>query len=200
MIWAIVLAAGESKRMGRAKLLLPFLKKTIIEILLERILASRVNQILIVLGSNKEKIERKIKNFSLKKVFNADYSKGMLSSIQCGFRELPEEVEAALIVLGDQPAVKSSIINKIIEAYQKSKKGIVIPVCKGKRGHPVLIETKYKKEVESLGEGMTLRDLIHRHPEDILEVEVSTSSILRDIDNIEDYEREVQKKTIILLN
>ena len=194
MIWAVILAAGESKRMGEAKLLLPFGEKTIIETVIDNVVQSKVEKILVVLGSNREKIERKIKNYFLKIAFNPDFQSGMLSSVHEGFQALPEYAQAALIVLGDQPFSATSVIDDLIDAYRKKGKGIVLPVYKGERGHPVLIDMKYRSEIENLSPDIGLRGTVYNHPEDIEEVEVKDQSILRDIDYLKDYEKELKKK------
>jgi molybdenum cofactor cytidylyltransferase len=193
MIWAMILAAGESRRMGKAKLLLPFKGKTIIETIIKNVIRSKADKILVVLGSDKEKIERKIKSFPLEFAFNPDYRSGMLSSIQRGFKALPEDAQAVLIILGDQPSVSSQVINKIIAAYKKTSKGIVLPVYKKERGHPVLIDIKYRQEVAKLSPKIGLRKLVYNRPDDIFEVKVETSSVLRDIDDAEDYRKELEK-------
>jgi len=187
MIWALVLAAGESIRMGRSKQLLPFANKTILETVIDHIKQSTVDETLVVLGSNREKIEEVIKNLPVKSVYNPRFKEGMLTSVQKGFVSLPEEVEAVLVFLGDQPMIPSSVIDQIVSAYQSSEKGIVLPVYGQKRGHPVLINTKYRQELANLNPEIGLRELIHDHPEDILEVNLDSSSILEDIDTPEDY-------------
>ncbi|MGB3863997.1 MAG: nucleotidyltransferase family protein [Candidatus Aminicenantaceae bacterium] len=187
MIWALVLAAGESIRMGRSKQLLPFANKTILETVIDHINQSTVDETLIVLGSNREKIEEVIKNLPVKSVYNPRFKEGMLTSVQKGFVSLPEEVEAVLVFLGDQPMIPSSVIDQIVSAYHSSEKGIVLPVYGQKRGHPVLIDTKYRQELANLNPEIGLRELIHDHPEDILEVNLDSSSILEDIDTPEDY-------------
>jgi len=194
MIWGMILAAGESKRMGKPKLLLPFGEKTIIETIIDSVIQSKLDDVLVVLGAHREKIEKKIKDFSIKIVVNPNFKNDMLSSVQCGFRALPEDVEASLVILGDQPEISSALINKIVEAYKKSKKGIVLPVYRKNRGHPVLIDMKYQGEIEDLNPDLGLRNLVYKHAEDILEVEVITPSILQDIDTIEDYNRELKSK------
>jgi len=193
MIWAMILAAGESTRMGKPKLLLPFGNKTIIESIIEKVIPSKVDRTLVVLGSGWEKIEPKIKRFPLKITVNPHFKKGMLSSVQWGFKTLPKKARAALVLLGDQPAVSTVVLDKIIDAYQATKKGIVLPVYKKERGHPVLIDLKYKGEVESLSHQVGLRGLVYSHPEDIMEVKVKTASILKDIDYLEDYQKELAK-------
>ncbi len=194
MIWAVILAAGESKRMGEAKLLLSFGEKTIIETVINNVIQSRVEKILVVLGSAREKIEQKIKNYSLKIAFNPNFRSGMLSSVHTGFQALPEHAQAALVVLGDQPSISTSVINELIDAYKRTRKGIVLPVYKSERGHPVLIDMKYRSEVENLSPEVGLRGTVYNHPKDILEVDVETSTIFQDIDYMEDYEKELKKK------
>jgi len=135
MIWAMILAAGESKRMGKPKLLLPFGEKTIIETIVETVVSSKVEKTLVILGSDRKKMEERIKNYPVKIVYNRDFRSGMLSSVQCGFRALPEDIRAVLVVLGDQPKISTIVINKLIDAYKSSGKGIVLPVYKKERGH-----------------------------------------------------------------
>ncbi len=190
----MILAAGESRRMGQPKLLLSFGEKTIIETVVEKVVSSKVDNTLVVLGSEREEVEEKIKNFPVKVAFNPDYPSGMLSSVLCGFKTLPEETQAVVVVLGDQPSVSKEVIDKIIDAYQKTGKGIVLPVYEKERGHPVLIDMKYKAEVECLSPDIGLRGTVYSHPEDILEVEVDAPEILQDIDDEADYRRELKNK------
>ena len=190
----MILAAGESKRMGKSKLLLPFGGKTIIETVIKSVIQSKVEGVLVVLGSDFKKIEEKIKNYSLEIVINPDFQSGMLSSVQKGFQALPKNAQAVLVILGDQPSISTAVINKIVNAYKKTGKGIVLPVYRKNRGHPVLIDVKYREEVEKLSPDLGLRGTVYSHPEDILEVDVETSNILRDIDDEEDYKRELKNK------
>lgn len=190
----MILAAGESRRMGQPKLLLPFGEKTIIETVIECVVSSKVDNTLVVLGSERENVEEKIRNFPVKIAFNADYQSGMLSSVLCGFKTLPQDTQAVVVILGDQPSVSKEVIDKIIDAYQKTGKGIVLPVYQKERGHPVIIDMKYKDEVEHLSPDIGLRGTVYSHPEDILEVEVDMPSILQDIDDEADYQRELKNK------
>ena len=91
MIWAMILAAGESERMGQPKLLLPFREKTIIETVVETVVSSKVDNTLVVLGSERKKIENKLNQLPVKMAFNPNFTSGMLSSIRYGFRTLPDE-------------------------------------------------------------------------------------------------------------
>ena len=190
-IWAIILAAGASTRMKTQKLLLPWNKKTIVETVVEKAFEVVHSNVVVVLGSHHEKIFRQINNPSLKYTINHNYMDGMLSSVICGFRALPENADAAFLCLGDQPQLSPQIFQKVAEAWKESEKGIVIPTYQGKRGHPVLIETKYKSEIEKLELEKGLRVLSQKFAEDVHEVECGFAEILRDIDTPEDYKKEI---------
>lgn len=194
MIWAMILAAGESKRMGKPKLLLPFGEKTMIEAVIGNVVQSKAENILVVLGSDREKVEEKIQGLPVEVVFNPNFREGMLSSAQIGFQKLPEDTQAVLVFLGDQPAISHTVIDTVIDAYNRTKKGIVLPVYEGNRGHPVLIDMKYKGEIKKLSADVGLRGVVYSHPGDIEEVGVETPSVLQDIDDAEDYDRELKNK------
>lgn len=187
MIWAVVLAAGESKRMGRPKLLLPYGKTTIIETVIDRVTASRVDQTLVALGSRWRTLKKQIREYAISTAVNPGYQTGMLSSVQRGIAALPDKCRAAVVVLGDQPDVLPEVINLLIDAYHRGKKGIVVPVYRRKRGHPILIDLKYRREIKTLRPQIGLRELMQRHPQDILEVRVPDSGVLHDIDVPGDY-------------
>jgi molybdenum cofactor cytidylyltransferase len=194
MVWALVLGAGESKRMGKPKLLLTFGDKTIIEHILDNISQSKAGKILLVLGSHREEILIKIGGRPVETVINYRYREGMLSSIQTGFEALPQDASAALVCLGDQPFIPFSVFDALIETYGRTKKGIVLPVYQKKRGHPILIDMKHRQEILDLSPKIGLRALVHNHPQDVQEVAVETPQILKDIDYPEDYQSQLERK------
>lgn len=187
MIWAVVLAAGESKRMGRPKQLLPFGGRTVIETALRHIVASAVDKTLVVLGANRERIEAVIKDLPVEMTVNPDFRAGMLSSAQWGIRRLPAAARAALIFLADQPWIRAGTINRVIDEYGRTNKGLVLPVYGNSGGHPLLVDLKYRLEIEDLSPTAGLRELLSRHPEDVRRVEIDDPDILRDMDNPSDY-------------
>lgn len=186
-IWGIVLAAGESTRMKAQKLLLQYQGKTMIEKVIENVTNSEIDRTLVVVGCNKDEILGVIAHLPVSHCNNDNYKKGMLSSVKAGFRSLPESFDAVLIFQGDQPMITSEAVNIVIHAYRQSNQGIVIPVCQKKRGHPLLIDSKYREEIEKLEDEEGLRGLARKYPEDVLEVDVNLPGILRDIDTPEDY-------------
>lgn len=193
-IWAIVLAAGKSTRMKKQKLLLPFKGQTIVETVIQKIIPVLKSNIVVVLGSHHNEIKRKISNLQVETCFNKNFENGMLSSVICGFSNLPEDAEAAMVFLGDQPQISTEAAQKVADVWNQSKNGIVIPTFNGKRGHPVLIETKYKSAINNLDPNKGLRQLMEENENDIAEVEIEAPEILRDIDTPEDYEYEIKKE------
>jgi len=187
MIWAIILAAGESRRMGRPKLLLPYGDETIIEAVIRNVTASRVEGILVVLGAHRRSMEEKIRGFAVKKVINRKYKEGMFSSVLRGLASLPRSARAAALFLADQPGIPAKVIDSLVEAFHRTEKGLAVPVYRKRRGHPLLLDLKYRREIEALPPDVGLRGLLRAHPEDILEVRVSCPAVLRDIDSPEDY-------------
>ncbi len=187
MITAVILAAGESKRMKTQKLLLPYGEGTVVEAVVRAAIDSSVDGVLVVLGSDGEEIREKLGGYEVEFVVNDDYRKGMLSSVQAGFRALPEKVRAAVLMLGDQPEVSEEINDELVARYRETRRGIVIPTHGGRRGHPIVIDTKYKKEIAALDPEAGLRKLRLDHPEDVLEVELPFPAILHDLDTPADY-------------
>ena len=185
--WAIILAAGSSRRMGSQKLLMPFGEKTIIETVVDQVLNSQVNEVVVVLGADHEKVRQILGDRPVKFCHNEDHEKGMFSSIICGLRSVPTDAEAALIYLGDQPGIPPAVTNAVIDAYNEELYGIVIPVHMHRRGHPLLVDLKYRRQIENLDLEQGLRALRHHFPQDVLEVEVDEPGILVDIDTPEDY-------------
>ena len=185
--WAIILAAGESGRMHTNKLLLPYLGKTMIETVIDHVRDSEINHIMVVLGAYSHELLPLISRLPVKHCYNSEYKRGMLSSVQCGLRNIPVTMDAVLIFLGDQPAIPAEVSSILISEYHKSDKGIVIPVHKGRRGHPLLIDRKYRSTIGILDQSVGLRDLLYKYPDDVLEVNVEFPEILKDIDTPQDY-------------
>jgi len=145
------------------------------------------------LGSHREESQQQCGRKPLHFCVNENYMDGMLSSAICGFRALPASANAALIFLGDQPQIPSQVAGLVIDTWLQSKKGIIMPTFNSRRGHPVLIETRYKTEIEKLDPNKGLRTLSEIFKKDVAEVECDVAEILHDIDTPEEYE-EISKK------
>jgi molybdenum cofactor cytidylyltransferase len=192
-IWAIILAAGESKRMGLPKMLLDFGGRKMLEMTISNVRGSAVDNTVVVLGAHKDEILKVIGSLPVIFCENVNYSDGMLSSLKCGISCLPLQFEALVVFQGDQPFIDPSVTNMVIEAYKSSGKGIVIPVCKGKRGHPLLLDHKYIPEIAGINTKVGLRELAMKFPHDVLEVETGNRRIFRDFDTYDDYLNEIDQ-------
>jgi len=188
----IILSAGESRRMGELKPLLPFAKKTIIETVIDNFLNADLFEIIVVLGYCAEKIQKVISKYPIKIAINENYLNGMLSSVQCGINFADESAEGFLIGLCDQPSIDHLIISKILSQFCNQRNGIILPVHNNKRGHPIIIANRYKNEIFQLDNNIGLRQLIDCHKNDISLVEIESDVIIRDIDFPEDYKHELR--------
>lgn len=193
MISAIILAAGESKRMGQPKQLLPFRGSTLLGQIVENLLQSQAAETIVVLGYQAEKIIPQIAREPIRIVVNPDFEQGMSSSIKCGLSHISEAADGVMIVLGDQPLIEKETIDLLIEKHRQSERGIILPVYKGIRGHPVIFKMKYKDELLRLTGDIGGRQIIEWHPSDVLEVEVDSESVVISIDAESDYQSLVGK-------
>jgi molybdenum cofactor cytidylyltransferase len=187
MLSAIILAAGESKRMGKPKQLLPLGKSTLLEQAIDNLLNSSVDETIVVLGHKAEEITEKIANKPVKVVINPDYQQGMSTSIVAGLIMVDPRSQAVMLALGDQPLVTSRTINQLIEAFNKNRKGIAVPTYRGRRGHPIIFDIKYKAELFKLKGDIGGREIIQNHPKDVFMVAVDSESVVSDIDTQGDY-------------
>ncbi len=193
-IHGIILAAGTSSRMGKPKMLLPFGGTTVIGTLILQTVLSELENVTVVLGANADQLSRETDRYEVRTVLNTAYENGMLSSVQCGIKALPDTTSAVMIMLGDQPMITREVINTVIQAYRQSEKKLIVATYKGKRGHPLLIGSRYFREILKLSGENSLKDILLKYPEEIEEVEVDDPAILRDIDTEDDYIKEIENQ------
>jgi molybdenum cofactor cytidylyltransferase len=191
MLSAILLAAGESKRMGEPKQLMPLGKHTLLEQAIDNLLNSSVDETIVVVGHKAEEITRAIATKPVKIMFNPNYQQGMSTSIVAGLILVDPRSQAVILALGDQPLVESRTINQLIDAFNSHDKGIAVPTHRGKRGHPIIFDIKYKAELLELEGDIGGRDIIGQHPDDVLEVAVDSESVISDIDTRDDYQSQL---------
>jgi molybdenum cofactor cytidylyltransferase len=189
MIAAIVLAAGRSVRMGTQKLLLPIGDRPVITRIVDELLASPVDQIIVVVGAEAERIREALGNRAVTVVRNPEATGDMLSSVRCGLRAVPESGEAILVALGDQPGLTRGLVAELLRAFRSTGRRIVVPVCAGRRGHPLLFAVSLKDEVLVKYDGVGLQGLLETHAAEVLECPVVSPAMLEDMDSPEDYER-----------
>jgi molybdenum cofactor cytidylyltransferase len=189
MIGAVILAAGQSRRMGRNKLLLPYGTATVLETVVTEVTACpAVSDVVVVTGHEPDRIAALLAPYPVRCVFNPAYTRAeMLVSLQTGLRSLASDVQAALIIPGDHPRLRRDIIQRVIDAHQPG--ALVIPSYQMKRGHPLLIDRAWWDELLALPETASLRDFIRAHEDHIRYVVVDTDSVLQDMDTPDEYQR-----------
>lgn len=195
---AIILAAGESRRIGQPKQLLPFGGKTMLECVIDAFRSPRVDEIIVVLGHKAEEITAKIGSQAETPVpptivRNKRYQQGMFTSVQAGLRALPEQATLVMIGLCDQPRLLPTTVEKLINEFEKKQHKILIPMYEGRQGHPLLFRAAYAKEILALDESLTLKHLLAAHAADVARLPVTDEGVLIDIDDRTAYERELRQ-------
>ncbi len=187
-ITAVVLAAGQSKRIGRSKQLLPWGETTVLGQTLRNLKESAVHDILVVSGAEAVKVEAISRAEGVPTLHNSRFASGeMLSSLQTAVAQLPANRSAVLVTLADQPMITAPDIDLLLHAYWQGSDGIVAPEYNGRRGNPVLIDRCHFAELLALPTGTAPRDLLRRHS--VTLIPAMTEAVLQDIDNLEDYEQ-----------
>jgi molybdenum cofactor cytidylyltransferase len=190
---AVVLAAGRAERMGRLKQLLPFGDRTVIETVVQTLLATDVDEIVVVLGSRVDDVRAVLADLPIRCVVNPDYEAGMFSSVLCGLAHVEADSEGLMLLLGDQPQIRVSVVQVVLDRFRSTDKGIVIPEVEGSRGHPVAIDIgRYGEVIRALDGSEGLKPLVRGHSADTELILVQDDAILRDMDTPEDYERELR--------
>ncbi len=191
-VGAVILAAGMSRRMGQAKVLLPWSeRRTVLEQIIDQLLLARVPHVTVVTGHRAGEVRELAMRAGVFATHNEQYATGeMLSSLKAGLRAMPDHISAALVVLGDQPRIQAKVIAQVLSAYAEGKGDIVAPSYKMRRGHPILIDRRYWAEILALPDDGAPRMVIDRHQDAIAYVNVDTDSVLRDMDTPEEYRQE----------
>jgi molybdenum cofactor cytidylyltransferase len=187
MISAILLAAGQSKRMnGENKLTkkiqgIPLIKNSV-----KNILSSSVDELIVVLGYQKKIIEKLIdKNEKIKTVFNRNFENGIASSIKTGLNHLSEKTEAFFICLGDMPLVNYNIYNQLIKS--KDNKKIIVPIYKGQQGNPVLFDKSMKEKIMNISGDVGAKKILELNKDKILNLEINDQNITKGFDTQDNF-------------
>jgi molybdenum cofactor cytidylyltransferase len=192
MLTAIVPAAGMSTRMGRNKLLLSFKGKPLIAHAVDTLLASQIQNVVIVVGHEAEKVKQSLEGKRVTLVDNPLYHEGMGTSLRAGLEAVPAKTEAIMIYLADQPLLEPYEINRLIQALAEARahnQSIVVPFFRGHRGNPVILDSSHKNAILEVVGDAGCRRVIKSNPEKVFMVEMETDHVVRDVDTIEDYER-----------
>ncbi len=190
-ITAIILAAGRSQRMGeRNKLLLPFRGKTVLESVLDTVVSLPFREILAVTGYDGAAVQNILRNYPLKRVHNPDYSRGMSASLKKGLSAADPGAAGFLICLADMPLLTAALLIELSNRFTAATgPAIVAPVCRGRRGNPVIFSRHFFSEMMALEGDKGARSVIDAHPDTLIEVAVEDEEIFGDIDTEDDYQQ-----------
>jgi molybdenum cofactor cytidylyltransferase len=190
MIAGLILAAGESRRMGRDKALLSYRGQSFLKTVLDGLVEAGIGQVTVVLGHHAEVIQRELNLACARVVVNREYTRGQTSSLQLGLASAAvDNPEAIILCLVDHPAISREVIKKLKQEFEPARPPVLIPTYKGERGHPVVISRTLFPELLSLHAEEPANTIIRKFRAGTRFVEVGDPGILLDVDDPETYRR-----------
>jgi molybdenum cofactor cytidylyltransferase len=197
MIVAVVLSAGESSRMGRPKALLPIDGVRFIEKIVTTLKLTRVGKIIVVLGHNADEMRHQMADLPVELVVNPDYKLGQLSSLVAAIRRIQSRddaanVDGALVHLVDHPYISADLVNFMVDRFYQSKKLIVVPRYRERRGHPVIFSRLIFPELLAAPLQEGAKAVVHAHRRETLEIATEDEGVTIDIDTPDEYRKRVE--------
>ncbi|HEY7348941.1 MAG TPA: molybdenum cofactor cytidylyltransferase [Ktedonobacterales bacterium] len=188
MIAAIILAAGQSSRMGQHKLLLPVLGKPLLLHAVDNATAAGFDDLLVVVGYHADAVRKLLTNRPVRVIENTAYAQGQSTSLRAGIAALAPQTAAAVLLLGDQPLVNPAILKRLMRAWQDTAKPIVVPFYGGQRGNPVLFARALFPELLSVTGDQGGREILQQHAQEIEPVYIADADAAQDLDTWQDYQ------------
>ncbi len=193
MLAAVVLAAGESRRMGAPKALLPFSGRPFLAHLLEVARHPRIGLTRVVLGAGADDILRKVPLDPAIVVVNSEWQQGQLSSIQAGLRSLPDGLtEGALFCLVDHPLISAHLVAELINQFDRGPRRIVIPTYLGKRGHPAIFPSHLYPELLAAPADVGARAVVWAHSREVLEMPTDEQGVVLNLNDPEAFRKVIE--------
>jgi molybdenum cofactor cytidylyltransferase len=185
-IAALVLAAGQARRMGSNKLVAELQGKPLLRHAVEAALASQARPVLVVTGHERERTEAALSGLGVATTHNPDYARGLSTSLHRGLAALSPGVDGAVVLLGDMPRITPAVLNRLIAAFNPVEgRALVVPTFKGKRGNPLLFARRFFAEVQAIQGDQGARQLLGEYPELVAEVALDDDAVLTDVDTPE---------------
>jgi molybdenum cofactor cytidylyltransferase len=185
MLAAVILSGGASRRMGTPKALLPYRGGTFLEHLLSVTDHPRIGWRRVVLGADAQAIAEGVELPVDEVVINEDWEAGQLSSIQSGLRSLPAGTDGMLLCLVDHPLISRELVGELMERFYLSGKAIVLPIYKGRRGHPVIFAARLYEELLGAPLETGARAVVWAHREEISEMETNEEGCVLNLNDPE---------------
>jgi molybdenum cofactor cytidylyltransferase len=187
VVAGVVLAAGASSRMGRQKLLLPLAGgEPLVRRTVARVAAAGLDDVVVVLGSDAEAVGAALAGLGVRTVVNPRHAEGQSTSLRAGLAALAPGTAAAVVALGDQPSPDPAVIRRLVEAWERTGRPVVVPRYRDGRGHPVLFAAALFSELRAVAGDVGGREVVARDPARVAEVPVDAPAP-RDVDTPDDY-------------
>jgi molybdenum cofactor cytidylyltransferase len=186
-IAALILAAGQSRRMGALnKMIAEVDGKPMVAHALAAVTASQAGPVVVVTGHDPDAVRAALAGHEIRFVHNPHYADGLSTSLRAGLAALPADIDGVLVCLGDMPRVTHATLNRLIAAYNPVEgRAICVPTVEGKRGNPVLWDRRFFAEMQDLAGDVGARHLIGAHADQVCEVPMEGNGALLDIDTPE---------------
>jgi molybdenum cofactor cytidylyltransferase len=193
MLAAAILAAGESRRMGEPKSLLPYRGSTFLEHLVQVTRHPRVGITRVVLGAGADAIREKLHLHAASVVVNVDWPKGQLSSIHAAIRSLPAGItEGLLLCPVDHPLVSAALVAQLIAQFDAGDKSIALPTYRGRRGHPVIFRESLYEELLAASPEVGARQVVWAHADSVLEIPTDEEAVVLNLNDPETLKRAME--------
>lgn len=188
MITALILAAGQSSRMGQHKMLLPLQGKPLLLHAVDQALAVDFDEVIVIVGHHANDVRAALAGHRVRIVENPEYQQGQSTSVRAGIAALDPAAKAVIILLGDQPFITPAILKSLMQAWQHSGKPIVVPFYGGQRGNPVLFARALFPELLQVTGDQGGREVLQRHADEIEPIEIDDADAAQDLDTLQEYQ------------
>jgi molybdenum cofactor cytidylyltransferase len=186
-VGAVILAAGGSSRMGEPKQLLTIAGQPMVRRVTQGVCAAGLDQVVVVVGAHAQAVQKALGGLAVQIVHNRAWAEGMSSSLRTGLDALRRDIQAALVVLADQPGLTPDLVRSLVVHYQTTRAPIVAPFYRGRRGNPVLFDRALFADLRGVEGDQGGRDLLIRYQDRVQRVEVDDPASLLDVDTHQDY-------------
>jgi molybdenum cofactor cytidylyltransferase len=191
---AILLAAGESRRMGAVnKLTLPVAGQPLLRRTAETLLQAGLQELVVVVGHEQETARDLLHGFSLRIVYNDHYGEGQMTSVHCGMRALRQACDAVLVCLADQPLIDVDDLHQLTDAFAQCPTSVLVPTYQGERGNPIVLAYEHRQRILAGERNLGCKRLIKKNPELVTALEMDTDHVVFDLDTEAAY-RQLQQR------
>ncbi|MGB5670915.1 MAG: nucleotidyltransferase family protein [Sedimenticolaceae bacterium] len=191
---AILLAAGESRRMGSVnKLTLPVAGRPLLRRTAETLLRTGLQELVVVVGHEQQTARELLHGLPVRIVSNDSYKEGQMTSVHCGMAALQQVCDAVLVCLSDQPLLETEDLRRLTDAFAHCPTSVLVPTYQGQRGNPIVLAYEHRQKILVGDRNLGCKSLIQKHPELVTALEMDNDHTVFDLDTPEAYEQLQQR-------